>query len=145
MKQDVLDAIALNPPRKIPHKESLNHPGWIEKHSGMDVYSHYEDAYLITIKACGIDFTGGIPHDSDARRPPADNGEIFEIGRKKYRTAPLGVSPTSACTDYGFYSVEDVLAYDPERDDPLDTAELAAMYKGHLDRATSLLGDYGQW
>ncbi|MCL2163046.1 MAG: uroporphyrinogen decarboxylase family protein [Oscillospiraceae bacterium] len=113
MRDDALAAIECKMPDKIPQKERLNNEALFVFYGGVDPYQNLESAYVKTLLACGIDMVSGIPHNSEAVRD-IDTERLLRKGDTIYSMAPLGVMPTYQVRDYGFTSIEDVLAYDPD-------------------------------
>lgn len=91
MKQDVLDALSGRYPKKIPSKETLDHPGIINHVSGFDVYENTPEAFEIAWRKLGIDIHVPLP-EKNAPRPKVPAGTWEENGQ---RYSAYGVYPTS--------------------------------------------------
>ena len=117
MKQDVLDALAGKFPRKIPSKETLNHPGIINYLSNLDVFEDTPHAFDIAWRRLGIDIHVPLM-DDNAQRPRVPGGTWEEDG-KVY--SDYGVYPTSmpAHPKVGqdVWTEDLVFGYDPNQDD----------------------------
>jgi len=118
MRKDALDAIYGRMPDKIPRKERLNNYQLLLAGSGIDPYEDLEKAYTDTVKKYGIDMVSMVPENYEAVREEQIHGaQIIKKRKAAYKMAPLGVMPTYQIFDYGFQSVEDVIAYDPESEE----------------------------
>jgi hypothetical protein len=144
MRQDALDAINLKGPAKIPGKETLNNYELFWNTSGIDPYENFQLSYTETIKELGIDFFGGVPENSDAVRITKGETLIKNIGKTKRAYNYLGVAPTYSTIDYGFHSYQEVISYEPEKENPIDVKKLQSEYLHKYQRSSSLVGDFAQ-
>ena len=116
MKRDVLDALSGRCPRRIPCKETLNHPGLVTRASGVDVFTDTPRAYDLAWERLGIDIH--VPMTEQAK-PPVVPGDSWVDGDRRY--ADLGVFPTSMPLEHmPGYDKSDpdwVYRYDPGQDD----------------------------
>jgi len=117
MKQDVLDALSGRFPKHIPCKESLNHPGIINRVAGFDVYDDTPQAYDIAWRKLGIDIHTSLP-EGNATRPKVPGGTWVEGNRK---VSDYGVHATSMpiehMPDIDKTDDEWVYRHDPATDD----------------------------
>jgi hypothetical protein len=117
MKQDVLDALCGRFPKKIPCKETLNHPGIISHCAGFDVFDDTPRAFDVAWRKLGIEIHHSLPK-GNAPRPKVPGGTWTEGGKI---FADLGVFPTSMpvehCPDMKKESDDWVFGYDVLRDD----------------------------
>ena len=91
----------------IAHNETLDHPAFIKKITGIDPFERPQDAMLAVVRALDMDWMYGIPKGSNK----------FEKGESKRKTA------TGYVTEWGFtgsgwsegkaYTEEEVLAFEP--------------------------------
>ena len=127
MKQDVLDALSGRFPKKIPSKETLNHPGIIRHVSGLDVFEDTPRAFDITWRKLGIEIHVPLPK-GNASRPKVPGGTWEENGR---RYADVGVYPTSmpieVLPDIPKDADDWVFRYDVSRDDFDLAGEIATL------------------
>lgn len=98
MKQDVLDALSGRYPKKIPSKETLNHPGIINHVAGFEVYENTPKAFEIAWRKLGIDLHYPLP-DGNAPPPKVISGTWEEAGRQH--------------SDYGVYSTSMPMEHAP--------------------------------
>jgi hypothetical protein len=116
MRQDVLDALSGKFPRKIPCKETLNHPALVTGVSGIDVFQDTPRAFALAWERLGIDIH--TPVTTQARPPVVPRGS-WVIGDTRY--ADLGVFPTSMPIEcmpgYDKSDPEWVYRYNPAEDD----------------------------
>ena len=91
MKQDVLDALSGRFPGMVPSKETLNHPGIMNRVTGFDVYDDTPRAFEIAWRKLGIDLHTRLPR-GNAQRPRVPGGTWVEGGT---RYSDYGVYPTS--------------------------------------------------
>ncbi len=95
MKSDVLDALSGRFPRRIPSKETLNHPGIINQTCGFDVFEDTPRAFDQTWRKLGIDIHVA-PPAGNAPRPKVPGGTWQENGRTY---SDYGVFPTAMETE----------------------------------------------
>lgn len=137
MKRDVIDALSGKFPRRIPSKETLNHPGIIRHVSGLDVFENTHSAFDIAWRKLGIDIHAPRPRQN-ALRPQVPGGTWQQ---DRFCFSDIGVFPTSTPLEYVPGLAKDnwdwVFGYDaaqdgflpPER--TLPEAELQASYREH--------------
>lgn len=151
MKTDALDAIYLKMPQKIPVKERLNNYELFIHYSGIDPYENLEGAYVESLKRIGIDMVSSVPKNPEAKRINKDETLVEYYGRGKRGISYLGVMPTYSMIDYGFNSVEEVLSFDPEKEDytglwllsgSRDEEEIKKAYIEAYERNCKLRGEY---
>ena len=139
MRQDVLDAIALKMPRKVPCKEAMNNRELFLHGSGIDPETDIVTAFVKTAEVYGVDFLGGVPEQEGITR--IRPGQTQQWGRQTVTAAPLGVFPTLSVSGYGFHTVEEVYGYEPETDDPVTAESTYLNYKAFYERSAALLGE----
>ena len=110
MKQDVLDALSGKFPKKLPSKETLNHPGIINRLAGFDVYDDTSRAFDIAWRRLGIDVHPPLGDDSlldypkgaptNAPRPKVPGGTWEENG---LRYSDIGVYPTTMPVEHAAF------------------------------------------
>ena len=117
MKQDVLDALSGRFPKKIPSKETLDHPGIINHVAGFDVYDDTPKAFHIAYNKLGIDIHISLPQEN-AVRPKVPGGTWKENGMSY---SDYGVYPTKMPVEHVPEIKKDtedwIFQYDPACDD----------------------------
>lgn len=131
MKQDVLDALSGRFPRKIPSKETLDHPGLIRRVSGIDVYENTPRAFTLAWSKLGIDIHAPL-REGNAPRPKVPGGTWVDGGQQY---TDYGVYATSMPLDEGGGPPDDdaVWQFDVARQDfdlPRQRAGLRTMNGG---------------
>ncbi|MEK6793150.1 MAG: uroporphyrinogen decarboxylase family protein [Spirochaetota bacterium] len=91
MKQDVLDALSGRSPKKIPSKETLNHPAIIKHVTGIDPFDNTPEAFALAWEKLGIDIHVAKP-EKNAPRPKVPGGTWEENGTTY---SDYGVYPTA--------------------------------------------------
>ncbi len=127
MKHDVLQMLTGEKPRKIPSKETLNHPGIIRAATGIDPYKDTPEAYREAYRKLGIDIINRVPEQNAPE--PLTPGEVVDMGNG-YKKSPLGVYDTVARHLYPFKDVDEFFA--AETIDP-DYHELLTPVPHRLD------------
>ena len=116
MKTDVIDALSGRFPKRIPSKETLNHPELIRRVAGVDVFEDTPRAYETAWRKLGIDVHPPLPR-GNAPRPRVPGG-TWEEGNLRY--ADLGVYPTSMpkehCPELDKSDPDWIYRYDPAGD-----------------------------
>ncbi len=107
-----VDALSLRWVDSIPSFEVLEHPGIVQKVSGIDPYQDPVQAYIKALPLLDIDWVIDVPQK--AVRFEAGNSTIT-VGDGSKLTE-WGVSGSPWEEDYGFRDVADVLAYRPLED-----------------------------
>lgn len=117
MKQDVLDALSGRFPKRIPSKETLDHPGIIRHVAALDVYEDTPRAFDIAWRKLGIDIHVPLP-SGNVPRPRVPGGTWEENG---IRYSAYGVFPTSMPVEHAAGARKDnddwVFQYDVAADD----------------------------
>lgn len=93
MKQDVINWSKGIKGTKLVSKETLNHPGIIEKITGLDIYSNTPDAFLMAYEALGIDIVNRVPSENAPHPTPL--GQKIMHPEKPYFLTNLGVYDTA--------------------------------------------------
>ena len=107
-----IDALSLRPVDRIPSFEVLEHPGIIQKVTGIDPYRDPVRAYLAALPLLEIDWVQDVPKRA-VRFPEQRSTITSEDGIK---LTEWGCSGSVWEEDYGFRSPEEVLAYRPLED-----------------------------
>jgi len=132
MKQDVLDALSGRFPRRIPSKETLNHPGIISRVAGFDVFEDTPRAFDMAWRKLGIDVHTPLPREN-ALRPKAPGG-TWEEGNLRY--GDIGVYPTTMpkeyCPEMDKGDPDWAYRYDASRDGFLPEDDAARMPEDEL-------------
>jgi hypothetical protein len=140
LKQDVLDALSGKFPAKIPSKETLNHPGIINRVSGLDVFEDTPAAFDIAWRRLGIDVHVALMAEN-AARPRVPGGTWEEDGRIY---SDYGVYPTSmplALPGSTFsLTADEVFNYNPRLDD-FDLAQAVGDFRAANQAFRSHFGD----
>jgi len=139
MKQDVLDALSGRIPRKVPSKETLDHPGIITYVSGIDVYDNTPGAFEIAWRKLGIDIHAPLP-EGNAPRPKVPGGTWVEDGQQ-YND--YGVYATSMPIEHAAARPDDdgaVWNFDVGRQD-FDLERQRAQLRAMNGRFRAALGD----
>lgn len=109
VKSDVLAMAAGRKPAKGPSKETLNHPGIIERATGINPAVDTPHAYRAAYAKLGIDIINRVP---DRPAPvPMGPGETRDLG-DGYIAGHLGVYDTVSRQEFPFESVEEFFAAD---------------------------------
>jgi hypothetical protein len=111
MKRAV-EALSLLWVDSIPSMEVLEHPGIIQKASGIDPFQDPVGAYLKALPLLGIDWVMDIP----TRALRFATGQSTIIGEDGVKRTEWGCAGSTWEEDYGFRDVEEVLAYRPLED-----------------------------
>lgn len=127
MKADVLALAAGRKPAKGPSKETLNHPGIIERATGIDPAVATPQAYRAAYAKLGVDIVNRVP-DRPAPRPTKP-GETRDLG-DGYVAGHLGVYDTVTRQEFPFESVEEFFDGDPAPDGPADPSAGPASLDG---------------
>lgn len=96
MKKDVLDALSGIFPEKIPSKETLNHPGFIEYVTGINPFQNTPLAFKIAWDKLGIDIHVPLPKENVGFSEHAESS--WREGNLSL--ANMGVYPTSTVAEY---------------------------------------------
>jgi hypothetical protein len=132
VRQDVLDALSGRFPRRIPTKETLNHPRLVTEVSGVDVFTDTPRAFALAWERLGIDIHAEVTENAPPPRVPG--GTWVEAGT---RYADLGVFPTSMPVEhlpgYDLSDPESVYSYDPGRDDIRVEEQARALRRANAD------------
>jgi hypothetical protein len=123
VRQDVVDSLSGVFPSRIPTRESLNHPGFVRRVSGLDPWDRPAEAFSEAWRKLSIDVHEAAP--ASAARPRVPGGTWVENG---WRFSDIGVFPAAVRVSYLDdldHSADDwIYGYDPRRDD-VDPAALA--------------------
>lgn len=115
MRRDVLNALSGRFPDRIPCKETLNHPGIIERVTGRDAFEQPVPAFCEAWQKLGIDIHAAPPES--VRRPAVPGGTWVEDNTIY---ADIGVLPTSMpiehCPEIAKINDDWVYEYNPEQD-----------------------------
>jgi hypothetical protein len=110
--QRAVDALGLRPVGSIPSFEVLEHPGIVQKVSGIDPYQDPVQAYIKALPLLEIDWVVNIPTKA-VRFREGQSTITIEDGSK---LTEWGCSGSPWEEDYGFRDVEEVLTYRPLED-----------------------------
>lgn len=110
--QRAVDALSLRSVDSIPSFEVLEHPGIVQKVSGIDPYQDPVQAYIKALPLLEIDWVVDIPTRA-VRFQEGQSTITVEDGSK---LTEWGCSGSPWEEDYGFRDVEEVLAYRPLED-----------------------------
>ena len=105
MKTDVLAWLDGKPTRKLPSKETLNHPGIIEMASGFDAFQETQAAYLGAYEALGIDIINIVPEENAPE--PVRPGEVFWRKGGRVQESYLGVYNSTSRVRFPYETVEE--------------------------------------
>lgn len=143
-RQRALAAIHLQPTDRIPQIECLQHPDFERALTGIDPYTHPQQARLRMLELLDLDINlTGVPNtDTPIDNPFADGASSITLadGRHAVRWGATATSHWDWGTE--FSSVEQVLAYDPQQDMPSETVEcLADRLQDAFNRQRELVGE----
>lgn len=96
MKRDILNALSGIFPERIPSKETLNHPEFIEYVTGINPFENTQQAFRIAWEKLGIDIHVPLPKENVLS--PELPGSTWRDGNLRF--ASMGVYPTSTVTEY---------------------------------------------
>ena len=96
MKRDVLDALSGIFPERIPCKETLNHPGFIEYVTGINPFEDTPQAFKLAWEKLGIDIHVPLPKGNAL--PPKLQESSWKEGN--LCLTGMGVYPTSTVAEY---------------------------------------------
>lgn len=96
MKRDVINALSGIFPERIPSKETLNHPEFIEHVTGINPFENTALAFRIAWEKLGIDIHVPLPKENAL--PPVLRGTTWQEGN--LNLASIGVYPTSTVAEY---------------------------------------------
>jgi hypothetical protein len=96
MKRDVLNALSGMFTERIPSKETLNHPEFIEYITGINPFDNTPLSFKIAWEKAGIDIHVPLPKENAL--PPTLTGTTWQEENLKF--ASIGVYPTSTVTEY---------------------------------------------
>ncbi len=120
MKSDILNALSGIFPERIPCKETLNHPEFIEYITGINPFENTPLAFKIAWEKLGIDIHVPLPK-KNVPLPKEPEGSWKE---GNLRLSGMGVYPTSSVEEYcpgmDKSEMDWILKYDPSRDGFLD-------------------------
>jgi hypothetical protein len=105
MKTAVIKWLEGRPTRKLPSKETLNHPGIIELVSGRDPFRETPEAFSNAYEALGIDIINVVPEDNAP--PPARPGQVIMRKGGQVQESYLGVFNSSSRVRFPYQTVED--------------------------------------
>lgn len=132
MKIDIINALSGIFPERIPSKETLNHPEFIEYITGINPFENTPLAFRIAWGKLGIDIHVPLPKENAL--PPKLPGTTWKEGN--LRLASLGVYPTSTVAEYcpGLdKSVESwILNYDVSRDGFLEENDSKKIHEAEM-------------
>jgi len=145
MKRDVLNALSGIFPERIPCKETLNHPEFIEYVSGINPFENTPQAFRISWEKLGIDIHVPLPKENAL--PSKFPESTWKEGN--LRLASLGVYPTSTVTEYcpglDKSSPDWILNYDVSKDGFLEEHDSGKILEAELHasfrRAGGLQGE----
>ena len=113
--QRAIEAISLKKTDRIPHFESLDHPGYIQKLTGLDPFQNPRKAYVQAYEKLDIDWIFGFPTSQKPVRRFAEDESVRRDTNEIVKTN-WGVTGSTWNIKRQFFSVEEVLSYDPFRD-----------------------------
>ena len=146
MKSDVLRWLSGQPGRKLPSKETLNHPELIELASGLNVRHDTADAYRLAYEALGIDIINIVP---ESNTPPAlASGQVATRANGRVQASYLGVYDSSCRVHFPFQTTEAFWLADTEAItyDQLDlpgAQYLMPCTSESITRKSELIGEVG--
>jgi len=132
MKNDVLNALSGIFPQRIPSKETLNHPEFIEYVSGISTFENTAQAFEIAWQKLGIDIHVPLPKENVS--PPKKPGNTWKEGNLRF--TQMGVYPTSIlneyCPELDKSDLEWVFKYDVSQDGFLKKKDIGKICEAEM-------------
>lgn len=132
MEKDVLNALSGIFPEKIPCKETLNHPGFIEYVTGINPFEDTPKAFRVAWDKLGIDIHVPLPKENVL--PLKQSGDTWSEGNLRFND--MGVYPTSTvieyCPNMDKSDTDWMLNYDVSRDGFLEIKNIEKLHETEM-------------